>query len=312
MFVQNFLVAFPLFALIGLGFLCTKLNLLTDSVGTGLSKYAFVIALPMLLFNVMSNITHLPPPNWFIAIAFFGSCFIVFVIGRVIGDRFLKLNGKGQTIFGMTGVFSNNVQLGIPIAISLLGQEALPSIAVIFSLNGFLMWTLATIAIEISRNKSPSIKKTIIKGTWSTLKNPIVVGILAGTLWGFTGLTLPTPVQTAADLLGDSASTVALFAVGIGLAKYKISSNLGFSLWITLLKLGVQPLIVLVLCQIIGLGPLETKATCLMACLPVGVNVYIMSQEFNVLQGATANALLITTTLACLTVPLTLAVFGLM
>ena len=306
------MVAFPLFALIGLGFLCTKLNLLTDSVGTGLSKYAFVIALPMLLFNVMSNITHLPPPNWFIAIAFFGSCFIVFVIGRVIGDRFLKLNGEGQTIFGMAGVFSNNVQLGIPIAISLLGQEALPSIAVIFSLNGFLMWTLATIAIEISRNKSPSIKKTIIKGTWSTLKHPIVVGILAGTLWGFTGLTLPTPVQTAANLLGNSASTVALFAVGIGLAKYKLSTNLGFSLWITLLKLGVQPLIVLVLCQLIGLGPLETKATCLMACLPVGVNVYIMSQEFNVLQGATANALLITTTLACLTVPLTLAVFGLM
>ena len=260
MFAQNFLVAFPLFALIGLGFLCTKLNLLTDSVGAGLSKYAFVIALPMLLFNVMSNITHLPPPNWFIAIAFFGSCFIVFVIGRVIGDRFLKLNGEGQTIFGMAGVFSNNVQLGIPIAISLLGQEALPSIAVIFSLNGFLMWTLATIAIEISRNKSPSIKKTIIKGTWSTLKNPIVVGILAGTLWGFTGLTLPTPVQTAANLLGNSASTVALFAVGIGLAKYKLSTNLGFSLWITLLKLGVQPLIVLVLCQLIGLGPLETKA----------------------------------------------------
>ena len=292
--------------------MCTKLNLLTDSVGTGLSKYAFVIALPMLLFNVMSNITHLPPPNWFIAIAFFGSCFIVFIIGRVVGDRFLKLNGEGQTIFGMAGVFSNNVQLGIPIAISLLGQEALPSIAVIFSLNGFLMWTLATIAIEISRNKSPSIRKTIIKGTWSTLKNPIVVGILAGTLWGFTGLTLPTPVQTAANLLGNSASTVALFAVGIGLAKYKLSTNLGFSLWITLLKLGVQPLIVLVLCQLIGLGPLETKATCLMACLPVGVNVYIMSQEFNVLQGATANALLITTTLACLTVPLTLAVFGLM
>ena len=306
------MVAFPLFALIGLGFLCTKLNLLTDSVGTGLSKYAFVIALPMLLFNVMSNITHLPPPNGFIAIAFFGSCFIVFIIGRVVGDRFLKLNGEGQTIFGMAGVFSNNVQLGIPIAISLLGQEALPSIAVIFSLNGFLMWTLATIAIEISRNKSPSIRKTIIKGTWSTLKNPIVVGILAGTLWGFTGLTLPTPVQTAANLLGNSASTVALFAVGIGLAKYKLSTNLGFSLWITLLKLGVQPLIVLVLCQLIGLGPLETKATCLMACLPVGVNVYIMSQEFNVLQGATANALLITTTLACLTVPLTLAVFGLM
>ena len=52
----------------------------------------------------------------------------------------------------MAGVFSNNIQLGVPIAISLLGKESLPSIAVIFSLNGFLMWTLATIAIELGRN----------------------------------------------------------------------------------------------------------------------------------------------------------------
>ncbi len=52
----------------------------------------------------------------------------------------------------MAGVFSNNIQLGVPIAISLLGKGSLPSIAVIFSLNGFLMWTLATIAIELGRN----------------------------------------------------------------------------------------------------------------------------------------------------------------
>lgn len=49
----------------------------------------------------------------------------------------------------MAGVFSNNIQLGVPIAISLLGKGSLPSIAVIFSLNGFLMWTLATIATAI-------------------------------------------------------------------------------------------------------------------------------------------------------------------
>lgn len=52
----------------------------------------------------------------------------------------------------MAGVFSNNIQLGVLIAISLLGKGSLPSIAVIFSLNGFLMWTLATIAIELGRN----------------------------------------------------------------------------------------------------------------------------------------------------------------
>ncbi len=311
MFVQNFLVAFPLFALIGIGFFCTKIRLVNDAIGNGLSRYAFVIAIPMLLFNVMSNITHLPPPNWWIAISFFGSCFIVFLIGRIVGSKYLKLNGEGQTIFGMAGVFSNNVQLGIPIAIALLGEKVLPSIAVIFSLNGFLMWTIATVAIEMSRNKSPSFKKTLIKGTISTLKNPIVVGILAGTAWGLTGWNLPPPVQKTATLLGDSASTVALFSVGVGLAKYKFSSSINFTVYITALKLFVQPLVVLLLCHLIGLGQTETAATFLMACLPVGVNVYIMAQEFDVLQGATANALLVTTALAAFTVPMMMSLFGL-
>ncbi len=111
MFAQNFLVAFPLFALIGLGFLCTKLNLLTDSVGTGLSKYAFVIALPMLLFNVMSNITHLPPPNWFIAIAFW-VLLHRFCNRKSHRRQVLKIKWRrAKRSFGMAGVFSNNVQL---------------------------------------------------------------------------------------------------------------------------------------------------------------------------------------------------------
>lgn len=54
------------------------------------------------------------------------------------------------------------------------------------------------------------------------------------------------------------------------------------------------------------------QATCLLACLPVGVNVYIMAQEFKVMQGATANSLLVTTALAAVTMPLIMSCFGLL
>ncbi len=312
MFLQNFLVALPLFLIIGLGYLLASFKILPASVGAGLSKFSFVVTIPTLLFRVMSDITHLPAPNWNIAFAFFGSCFLVFAVGRVCGRLFLKLNGEGQTIFGMAGVFSNNVQLGIPITISLLGKESMPSIAVIFSLNGFLMWTLATIAIELSRNKSPSVAKTVVDGIISTIKNPIVIGIIAGTLWGFSGLDLPKPVQNSVNLLANSAAPVALFSVGVGLSNYKLTANLDFTLWITALKLGLQPVVVFLLCHVFGLNLAETQAACLLACLPVGVNVYIMAQEFNVMQGATANSLLVTTFLASVTVPLTMSLFGLL
>ena len=149
----------------------------------------------------MSDITHLPPPDWNIALAFFGSCFLVFAIGRFLGHRFLNLNSDERTIFGMAAVFSNNVQLGIPVAVALLGQEAMPSIAIIFSLNGFLMWTLVTIAIELGRAKSPSIVTTVTKGTLQTIRNPIVIGIILGFLWSISNLSMPAPMSKT---IGDA------------------------------------------------------------------------------------------------------------
>ena len=44
--------------------------------------------------------------------------------------------------------------------------------------------------------------------------------------------------------------------------------------------------------------------------LPVGVNVYIMAQEFEVIEGPVANALLLTTCLSMLTVPLMTSLFN--
>ncbi|MCD8338787.1 MAG: AEC family transporter [Burkholderiales bacterium] len=312
MFFNNFFIVLPLFLIIAFGYFCAAIGLLPKTCAGALSKFSFTVTIPTLLFRTMADIAHLPPPNWLIAVAFFGSCFIVFAIGTVIGRIFLHLNGEGQTIFGMAGVFSNNVQLGIPITIALLGKEAMPSIAVIFSLNGFLMWTLATVAIEIARNKSPSFRKTLIDGLLATIKNPIVVGIILGTLWGFTTLDLPAPVSKSVDLLANSAAPVALFAVGAGLSNYKITSNLNFTAWITALKLGLQPLVVFFLCHLLGLNFHEMQAACLLSCLPVGVNVYIMAQEFNVMQEGAANALLVTTALTSVTLPLTLGFFGLL
>jgi len=47
-----------------------------------------------------------------------------------------------------------------------------------------------------------------------------------------------------------------------------------------------------------------------LAALPVGANVYLMSREFGVLSGAVASSIVLTTALAALTTPLTLALIG--
>ncbi len=264
-FLNNFLIALPLFALVGLGYLFASLRLVTPEIGKALSKFAFTVAIPTLLFRLMSNITQLPAPK-----------------------------------------------LGVPISIALLTPASMPALAVIFALNAFLMWTFATVQIEFSRSRSPSLSKTIYQGTMRSLRNPIVIGIILGLLWSLTGLQMPVPLKKPVDLMANAASPVALFAVGVGLTQYKLRSHFETTGLITVLKLGVQPVVVFLLGRLMGLTGPELQAVCLLGCLPVGVNVYIMAQEFNVLQGPTANSLLLTTVLAAVTLPAVLSLLGLL
>ena len=48
----------------------------------------------------------------------------------------------------------------------------------------------------------------------------------------------------------------------------------------------------------------ESLVVVLLGSMAVGINVYLMAQKFNVLQGATATSMLISTLLSTLTTPL--------
>jgi predicted permease len=76
------------------------------------------------------------------------------------------------------------------------------------------------------------------------------------------------------------------------------------------LKLAVQPAVVWLLARMLSLPPLETNAIVMLAALPVGANVYLMSRQFNTLGGPVAASLVVSTALAAVTIPLVLVLIG--
>ncbi len=100
------------------------------------------------------------------------------------------------------------------------------------------------------------------------------------------------------------AVPLALVALGMSLAGYRIKDGLAISYALSTIKLIVQPLVVWGLAWAIGLPPLESKVVVLLASMSVGVNVYLMSQQFNALTGPAATSMLLTTLFSALTTPL--------
>lgn len=96
----------------------------------------------------------------------------------------------------------------------------------------------------------------------------------------------------------------------MGLAEYRVRDGWQISAVVCVLKLLVQPLVIWGLAVMLGLPEMETRVVVLLGSMAVGVNLYLMSRQFKVLDGPIAASLLLSTALAALTTPLILALMG--
>ncbi|MBA3032890.1 MAG: AEC family transporter [Gammaproteobacteria bacterium] len=305
-FFHHFALSSPLFLLVLIGYGVARSGQWPQSAAEALSRFAYAIAIPAMLFRMMSDVSKMPPVDIRLLLAFFGGCLIVFIIGRVVAATVFHLDGVAQSVFALGGVFSNNVMLGVAIAKTTLGDASLASVSMVIVFNALILWTLVTLSVEWARYGEFSLR-----GFGKTLKgvmtNPIVASIMAGTAWGFTALALPAFIDVPLAMLGQTAVPLSLIALGMSLAAYSIRDGIAQSLAITAIKLVVQPLVVWLLARALGLPPLETQVVTLLAALAMGINVYMMSQQFRTMQGPVAAGLVLTTLLSAFTAPLVLA-----
>jgi predicted permease len=175
--------------------------------------------------------------------------------------------------------------------------------------NALTLWTLVTVSVEWARHGSFSLHG-FAKTVRGVLTNPIVAGILAGTLFGLSGLVLPAFIDAPLAMAGQAAAPMALIALGMGLAEYGVREGWKISVAISAVKLVVQPLVVWLLARLLGLPPMETQVVVLLASTAVGANVYLMSRQFASLEGPVASSLVLSTGLAALSTPLVLTLIG--
>ena len=148
---------------------------------------------------------------------------------------------------------------------------------------------------------SLSILKTVGLGL---LKNPMIVSIALGFGWSATNLPIPNVMNDFLAILGGAATPGALFAIGASLAT-KSADRPVIAGWLSFSKLVLHPLAVAV-CAIM-LFPVELYPAAVMvaaAALPVAGNVYILAEHYGVAPQRVSASILISTSLAVLTVSL--------
>jgi predicted permease len=299
----------PLFVLVALGYALARIGGWTGAVADALAKFVFSVAVPALLFRMMSGFQALPHVDPRLLVAYFGGTFVVYAAAIALGRTLLALDGSAAAVFGMGAVFGNTVLLGVPLTQVTLGDRAIPAISLVIVFNALILWTLVTVSIEWVRHRRASVAG--LAGTArDVLLNPIVGSILAGTAFGYTGLVLPGWIEGALTMIAQGAVPLSLIALGMSLWEYGVREGWRVSLAITAGKLVLLPLVVYALARVLGLPALETQAVTVLAAMPVGANVYLMAKAFNTLGGPASSAIVLSTAVAALTAPVAIALTG--
>lgn len=296
----------PVFLLIALGFLAGRLQWIRDSSIKDLSNLVFLLLIPALLFRTMSAVRFeqldlLPVAAYFLA--------ALTLLGVSIAWRGFN---RGSVVMALAGTFSNMVMLGITLVELAYGKAGLVTLLTLVSVHALILLTVGSIVLELAvarearagGERSPHVLATAWSAFKGALIHPIPLPILCGLLFAQTGWTLPTVVDRPLQLLGSAFGPIALVLVGVTLARTPMAGYLRQALWISASKNLVLPVLVGASAWAMGISGLPLTVMVVAAALPIGANVFLFAQRYEVAQEITTASMGLSTVLALFTLSL--------
>jgi len=307
MFAAVIDAAFPVFALILTGWICTKRNLLGPSSREGLNSFVIYLALPAQLFAAMSNVefSDLAQPGffWSFSLGMFGTAGLYALVSR---DKHIP--PLDRLINSMSAAYGNAGFMGIPLCLMVFGKAGLaPSvITAVFTVS--LLFAVTIMLAELQRLDHAGVVPAIKKVLLSMLRNPLLIAPILGVIWSLTQWTMPLPAARFINLLGDASTPCALIAIGLFLGQTSERRAGPEMMRIVLFKLLFQPaLTALLVLYVFEVPKTWALVAILAAALPVGTGPFMMSQLYQRDAASSARAILVSTVLSVITISILVA-----
>jgi len=299
-------------AIIAIGFCITYWKLFSGEQIATLNRFVVTIAAPALLFRnvALTEIPSLTP--WGLWLSYYGAMFACYGLAFIAASLVFGQRPRGERIIlAFGGSFSNTVMLGIPIILTAFGAEASLPLFLILAFHGLLIFSVTITMMEFSANPSLRVTSIFPKLGRTMANQQVMMALLAGVLWNFTGLGLAAPVDTFLDLLGQSAIPLALVAVGGVLAQTEWRPALNAALFSSSFKLVILPLMVFGLGQyVFDLPPLWVATSTLLAAMPSGVFTSVFAIRYDMAREEASSTIVLSTVLGAFSVSVWLLVFA--
>jgi predicted permease len=284
------------FAIIGviilIGFIVGRIGILGEHASQVLSRIVFFVLSPALLFTVLADAdVH----------SLFSSMFLISAITALIacllfaGIALLIFRRKvPEAVIGsMAAGYVNANNIGIPVAVYVLGDTAYSAPVLLFQL--LVLAPISLGILDVTTSGSVSVKRILLQ----PVRNPIIIASVLGVIVSITGLELPAAVMEPFRIVGAAAVPLVLIAFGMSLVGRRLlepGSGRRDILLASFIKLAVMPVVAWLFGRFVfGLDQEQLFAVVVLAGLPTAQNIFVYAQRYNRGVAVARDTVLITT-----------------
>ena len=297
--MEIFNIVFPIFSIAIIGYLLAYFEFFKQEEIAGIARFVFTVAIPLMLFNSMANITLPETIEWGFLLSYYLAAFLIYGLGIFLGRTQFSYGLTEQGVFGLGCAYSNSVLIGIPVTISAFGDEGQLPLFLLISIHSALMFFTVTLIAETGG----AGESNYLNIAWLSLKkiiaNPIVLGLMLGLLTNWLALALPEAIDNTIAWIARAALPCALFVLGASLSRYQLAGQFTQAGTIITLKMLLHPLLVAFFAfYIFQVQYVWGAVAVLIAAMPIGINSYVFAEKYQASVAPLATAILLSTMFA--------------
>ena len=275
-FIFSLNATMPVFLVILLGYWLKRIGFLTEGFASVADKLVFKVALPAQLFYdiACTDLRQDFEPSFVIfcmaaTTAMFGGIYLL--------ARLLLKDKSLVGAFSQASARGSAAILGIAFVQNVYGNAGLTPLMIVAAVPLFNIYSVLILTFSAPDNASGGgqLKKACL----NVLKNPIILGILAGLPLSLLEIQLPAVLEKTVVSVGSMSTPVALLVVGAGFQTGAALAKLRPAVAATVIKLVVLPAIFLPLAVWMGFTGSELMAILIMVGAPTTVTCYIMAKN---------------------------------
>ena len=287
----------PVFLVMVAGYALGRWGFLPPEFCRASDKLTFKITLPIMLFLDMVSVDILHDFQPKFVLFCFGATLIGILVVWTGAKRFLKdksLVGE----FVQAGYRSSAAVLGVAFIQNIYGNAGMAPLMILGSVPLFNIFAVLILMLESPQQRGIPTPKQLLRGVAT---NPILLGIVSGTVYALLPFTLPAVLTKTLNNIASVTTPLALLSIGASFEGAKAIKKLGPTLAAAFIKTVGLAAVFLPCAVALGFRDEELIALLIMLGSPTTPSAYVMSKNMGHEGVLTSSCIALTTLLSALT-----------